>query len=931
MNTQANTKGRIKRTALSMASIIALSTGIVATPVYAQANTPREISVQAMPLDDAINAIADQSGTQIVIYSEDSEGLSAPALSGTYTAEQALDTILQDTTLEYRRINDRTIAVGPPSRFSVAEASATQPSSQSEELAVEPFRVAQVDQTEVVQEIDSDEEGRNGDIRIEDVIVVTGTNIRGIAAESSPGRTFSRDDIDATGAATAQEFIQTLSSNFSGGSNANIPGGLPNDAGAGGNTGAFGSYGSSVNLRGLGSGSTLVLLNGRRLAPASATGDFADISMIPASAIERVETLTDGASSIYGSDAVAGVVNFVLRDDFEGLEASARYGVGTEENSPSQYRASLTGGTNWENGNGLFVYEYFSQDELSVEDRSFALKTFSPSFLLPSQERHSILGSLNYYINPDLEISTDITFSERESRSIRSDISGNTFQQDANSENFNASAGLSWRFKEDWFLDLNGNFSEIQTKNQSSIFSDDLRETDSSILVGDLILSGPIYDLPAGDIRVAIGGHLREEDLKQTVTFGASGDMRTDRDGSRNVHAIYGEAFIPVISEENQLSLIERLEINLSGRWEDYSDFGDTFDPKIGILLSPLEGLNFRGSYSTSFKAPVLGRVGAVDRSASVFNTGFLNQIFGLTSPDPLLDSAVVITRSGTEANLEPETSEAFTVGFDFSNISGPHSFNTSSSYFDIDFEDQLGLTPVPGNLINFAAVNLAFTNPDAFPDGTVVFNPSAEQINSVLDSLDLPLGNPFGLDPLDAVAINNATIVRNLSRTLVRGFDFDFSYAYELDDGNLVLGLNGTHIISFERQATTSSPVVDQVDTLFNPASTKVRGNIGFQNQSVSANLFINYINDYSVDSTAASESISDWITLDASLMYSFPESVQASALKNVTLRFSAVNILDQDPPSIPFNSTLNVDGYDPTNASPLGRFVSFEVSKKF
>ena len=78
-------------------------------------------------------------------------------------------------------------------------------------------------------------------------------------------------------------------------------------------------YGAGINLRGLGQRATLVLINGRRVAP-SDTGSFVDVSMIPITAIERVEVVTDGASAIYGSDAVGGVVNFILRDDFRGIE-----------------------------------------------------------------------------------------------------------------------------------------------------------------------------------------------------------------------------------------------------------------------------------------------------------------------------------------------------------------------------------------------------------------------------------------------------------------------------------------------------------------------------------------------------------------------------------------------------------------------------------
>ncbi len=100
---------------------------------------------------------------------------------------------------------------------------------------------------------------------------------------------------------------------------------------------------SSVNLRGIGSGSTLVLLNGRRVANYAFDGGAVDVNSIPLSAVERVEILKDGASAIYGADAIAGVVNFILRKDFQGLEATA-YGGWTEHGGGNQYQAVITGG-----------------------------------------------------------------------------------------------------------------------------------------------------------------------------------------------------------------------------------------------------------------------------------------------------------------------------------------------------------------------------------------------------------------------------------------------------------------------------------------------------------------------------------------------------------------------------------------------------------
>jgi outer membrane cobalamin receptor len=98
---------------------------------------------------------------------------------------------------------------------------------------------------------------------------------------------------------------------------------------------------TAVNLRGLGADATLVLINGRRMAGAGLMGDFADVSMIPVSAVARIEVLTDGASALYGSDAVGGVVNIVMRDRYDGAETRARLG-GSTRGDLGQYQLAQT-------------------------------------------------------------------------------------------------------------------------------------------------------------------------------------------------------------------------------------------------------------------------------------------------------------------------------------------------------------------------------------------------------------------------------------------------------------------------------------------------------------------------------------------------------------------------------------------------------------
>jgi outer membrane receptor protein involved in Fe transport len=127
------------------------------------------------------------------------------------------------------------------------------------------------------------------------------------------------------------------------------------------------SFATGVNLRGLGAGSTLVLVNGRRIAPGSADGRFVDLSAIPISAIDRIEVVPDGASASYGADAIGGVVNFVLKssDDAKTLVQS-----GSAKNGPAESLVSQVLGTSWEHGKGMLSLEVSVRDALRAVDRS---------------------------------------------------------------------------------------------------------------------------------------------------------------------------------------------------------------------------------------------------------------------------------------------------------------------------------------------------------------------------------------------------------------------------------------------------------------------------------------------------------------------------------------------------------------------------------
>ncbi len=295
----------------------------VATPVIAQSSdVARRFEIAAGPLDRSLPEFARQSGLQILYPSALVAGRQSPAVNGDLTSEAALTLLLRDSGLTYRQSR--------PTVFVLVD-----PSARAEASGVEAVEL--------------------------DEVVVTGTYLRG-ADSPSPVTVITQADVARQGRATVAETLAAMPQNFTGSAYEGSA-----------NTGADRSgrnIGSAtgVNLRGLGADATLVLVNGRRVAGTGSAGDFADISNIPSSAISRADVLLDGASALYGADAVGGVVNIILRSRFEGAETRVRVG-GTSDGGAEEFLFSHAGGLSWGSGSIVAAYEYHDRSELQGADR----------------------------------------------------------------------------------------------------------------------------------------------------------------------------------------------------------------------------------------------------------------------------------------------------------------------------------------------------------------------------------------------------------------------------------------------------------------------------------------------------------------------------------------------------------------------------------
>ena len=254
---------------------------------------------------------------------------------------------------------------------------------------------------------------------------------------------------------------------------------------------------------------------------------------------------------------------------------------------------------------------------------------------------------------------------------------------------------------------------------------------------------------------------------------------------------------------------------------------------------------------------------------------------------------------------------------------------NVSLTYFDINFENRLGTTPLGGTQ-SFEVLYAAFENPDAFPPGTVIFNPSQDEISALLASAD-QVNALLGADPTDADVLVFASVVRNLSTTLTSRFDFGTNYTFKGDVGDLHFGVSGTYLSNFEQRAASTTPVVSQLNTQYNPVDLRLRSNIGYSKDGFSGNLFVNYTDSYKVDNEPSSAKIDSWTTVDLNLAYNTGRSQNGSLLSDTVFRLSVINLFDENPPETPSFPAAGIFGYDPTNASPLNRFVAFEINKRF
>jgi iron complex outermembrane receptor protein len=832
-------------------------------------------------------------------------------------------------------------------------------------------------------------------------VEVTGSAIRRIDAETSvPVTVLKMEELRKQGVTTVEQVLATVSA-------------MQSQQTTSQSVGAITGGASLADLRGLGSNKTLVLLNGRRLANNALSSSSPDLNTIPFAALERVEVLRDGASALYGTDAIGGVINFITRRSFNG--GTVTLGVDVPQHAGGKnhnVNAGFgVGDLVKDRYNLLGFVDYQKQDPITGAQRPFGVHgktsgvtfpatyfqgdpTFNPAapacaggFLVPSgaancryntnlwidylpaSERASgmLKGSVQVSENHRVDLEYFATRSVVSTAIAPAPFSGLTvnpgtafypgngitpappagsgidptqpitvqFRDVPNGGRRDRVENLQQRFVASlegslgaWDYKTGLSYNENRIKDfltggytdgsliaagvadgtinpfgeqtaagaallERASATGELQSAKGSVLGVDLKASRDLGDwFGAGTpAAVALGGEVRRErfrnvgnpEFDQRVVDSSGFDPATNNEGSRSVSALYVELSVP---------LMKNLEITGALRYDKYSDFGSTTNPKLGFRFQPIQPVLVRGSYSTGFRAPSLYDL----HSAQVFTftanpwndpVRCPNGVPTPGAPQATNCNTQFLSLLGGNPALKPETARNATLGLVVEPVVD---LSVGIDFWWIKTKQQINSLPdttVFGDPAKFAGLF------HRAPDGSLSTSGAA-----------CPGANCGYVE----------LITQNLGGVNTRGFDLSASYRWRAAEAGLfALSLTSTYVSRYEYQTEADGEWVQNVG-VFSGTGPVFRWQHNataiWSRGPLSAGLTAHHKSGY-VDQNPAHR-VGSNTTLDTYGAW------QAS--KALALTFGVRNLLDRDPPFSNQGTTFQ-QGYDPRYADAAGR----------
>lgn len=870
----------LARRQLYAACFLALTTWGGTGVVHAQASeAPREYALEAGTLEAALNQLSRQSQVQIVFRPDMVAGKRSGTVSGQLTWRQALDRLLMGSGLEYRQVADKTIVIQ-----AIAARPATEPRSPEAPKPVPPARAARIDSP--VKDVQG--------------LIVTGTRIRG-GTTPSPVIKISSEQMQQEGFSDLGAVVRSVPQNFAGGQNPGVTSG----AGLGGVANQNITGGSALNLRGLGPDATLTLLNGRRLVY-SGYVQAIDIGAIPVEAVDRVEIVPDGSSAIYGSDAVGGVANVVLKRQYDGVSIGARYGTATQGGLTSR-EYTATAGANWSSGGLVATWRESSADSIMADQRSYTDQMSDPNTIYPDIDTSSGLLSLNQALGDVAELRIDALSTRREQDKYFGYPSF-YYYYPYDASIWLVSPSVEFFLPGAWSLTVGGTYGKDKTEFNSYYVDDGVSDADgASCYCNDshsyeIGAEGPLFALSAGDARLAVGIGVRSDEF-------SSESATTRIAGNEGARYAYAEFSMPLVGPASSIVGIRRFDFSAAVRTEDYDSFGRVTTPKIGVIYDPNADVTFKASWGRSFKAPTL--VQRFETKSAYLWTAA--QVGGSGYPS----DATVLMSYGGNADLDAERARTWSASVAFHPEALP-GFESELTWFDIDYIDRV---VQPLNYIQ------ALSNPLYAQSPFVDFDPTGDKQAALLAVYSDLFINYAGAayDPSKVVAILSDQYV-NAARQRIRGIDLSGSYRLALQDGLLTIRGSASRLTS-SQQTSAEQAQFDLAGTIFNPAKYKARMGMAWEQGGLSIASFVNYTSGVTSRLFAGtSEKGASFTTVDATLRYD--TAARRNSGGGWVFALSADNLLDRDPPFYSVTSVTNPP-FDSTNYSAIGRYVSVSVAR--
>ncbi|AKH41504.1 iron complex outermembrane receptor protein [Altererythrobacter atlanticus] len=852
-------------------------------------------------------------------------------------------------------------------------------------------------------------------------IIVTGSRVSmGEAPVGATATVLGRDEIVESGAVTIDRVIKELPQNFDLGVSENSRG----QAGGSGNI----TYGNSVNLRGIGPYATLVLIDGHRVVNNSRS---TDPSVLPTLGVERVEIVANGASAIYGSDAVAGVVNLIPRRNLDGVEAFARYGF-AEDGAFDEWSAGAAIGKTFSRGQVMVAFEHVERSNLSGDDRDFFVSDQRPfggedyrtarcapgtlvidgvnyalpaeytqanadaitagtanlcdnltgQDLFPEQKYNSVNATGSFEITDWAELFVDGFYSKRKFRRLSaqpsarltvpetnaffvrpSGFTGSSYQIDYSFENeipltgtngyaesWQISPGVRFQLPFGWELealaaygethDFSGAYDGVNNAalNAALASSDPsaafdpyglgrtqqgvidgifnqifLAPTDGQLTFYEAGASGPLFDLPGGEVRMAAGYERQEFDVDLGVARGAPDTPMSFRSFDRSVDSVYAELLLPIFGPGNAMPGFQALELTAAVRHDSYSDAGKTTNPQFGVNWTPVEGVKLRGSYGTSFRAPTIPEI--YGNGSNLYVQNYQNPQGGA----PIIGVAY---GSGPNLDLGPETATTWSVGAD---LEPTENLRLSITYFDVEYDDQIA-----GNLSNLTILG----QEDQYAGTGVILRGTAARDRVA----ELIADGKRVLGVLPGGSVDNVTLFidgrsLNLGKSITRGIDFNVGYFMDLGpNDSLTLNASGTYLTEYKVSVAPAAPVLDQLNIIFQPLRFKARASVSWDHGPLTARVLATHVGGYKNNLVTPVEDVESFTPVDLTLTWRVGETFDGSLMEGLELIGEVRNLFDADPPYVNLAPNGNGSGgYDATAANPVGRQFAIGARIRF